>query len=337
MKKPPLRIGVLGAANIARQFTSAIRGSEKVVVTCVASRDLAKARAFADEQIIAHAHGSYEALLADPNIDAIYNPLPNGLHALWSIAAAEAGKHVLCEKPLAASAAEAKAMFAAAEKNGVKLVEAYPYRAQPQIIALNKMLRDNAIGNLQTMYAVFGFVLTRGPDDVRWKPDLAGGALMDAGSYPVSLVRMAAGARPTRVHASARYTPGGVDSALMGLLEFESGLQAQIACSFGTARHRRALITGDAGLIETSFQNETTGDTPTIALTRGAGPDGIHEKLEFMGMSGFRGQTEAFADLVRDGWAHWPGATPEESIDIAMMLEALAQSAREERPITLAP
>jgi D-xylose 1-dehydrogenase (NADP+, D-xylono-1,5-lactone-forming) len=335
MKTNPLRIGILGAANIARQFTNAIRGSNKVSVVCVASRELAKARSFAHELGIAHAHGSYEALLADPNIDAIYNPLPNGLHAQWSIAAAQAGKHILCEKPLAASSAEAKAMFAAAEQHGVKLVEAYPYRAQPQIIALNNMLRDNAIGNLQTMYASFGFMLTRGPDDVRWKPELAGGALMDAGSYPVSLVRMAAGARPTRVHASAKYTPSGVDSALMGSLEFANGLQAQIACSFGTARHRRTLITGDAGLIETSFQNETVGDTPTIALTRGAGPEGIHEILDFPGVSGFRLQTEAFADLVRGGWAHWPGATPEESIDIALMLEALALSAREGRVITI--
>jgi D-xylose 1-dehydrogenase (NADP+, D-xylono-1,5-lactone-forming) len=335
MNHIPLRIGILGAANIARQFTNAIRGSEKVSVECVASRTQANADAFAKELDIPRAHGTYEALLADPNIDAIYNPLPNGLHAQWSIAAAQAGKHILCEKPLAASSAEAKAMFAAAEKRGVKLVEAYPYRAQPQIIALNKMLRDHAIGNLQTMYASFGFVLTRGPDDVRWKPELAGGALMDAGSYPVSLVRMAAGARPTRVYASAKYTPSGVDSALIGSLEFANGLQAQIACSFGTARHRRAIITGDAGLIETSFYNETEGDTPTLALTRGAGPDGIDEILDFPGVSGFRRQTEAFADLVRDGWAHWPGATPEESIDIAMMLEALGRSAREGRAVTI--
>jgi D-xylose 1-dehydrogenase (NADP+, D-xylono-1,5-lactone-forming) len=335
MKNIPLRIGILGAANIARQFTNAIRGSEKVSVECIASRTQENADVFANELGIPRAHGTYEALLADPHIDAIYNPLPNGLHAQWSIAAARAGKHVLCEKPLAASSAEAIAMFAAAAQHGVKLVEAYPYRAQPQIIALNNMLRDNAIGNLQTMYASFGFVLTRGPGDVRWKPELAGGALMDAGSYPVSLVRMAAGARPTRVTASAKYTQSGVDSALMGLLEFESGLQAQIACSFGTTRHRRALITGDAGLIETSFQNETVGDAPTIELTRGAGPDGIRETLDFPGVSGFRLQTEAFADLVRAGWAHWPGATPDESIDIAMMLEALALSARDRRAVMI--
>jgi D-xylose 1-dehydrogenase (NADP+, D-xylono-1,5-lactone-forming) len=335
MKTPPLRIGILGAANIARQFTNAIRSSEKVSVECVASRTQDNAAAFAKELNIPRAHGTYEALLADPNIDAIYNPLPNGLHAQWSIAAAQAGKHVLCEKPLAASSAEAISMFAAAEKHGVKLVEAYPYRAQPQIIALNTMLRDRAIGNLQTMYASFGFVLTRGPGDVRWKPELAGGALMDAGSYPVSLVRMAAGARPKRVHASAKYTPGGVDSALMGSMEFEGGLQAQIACSFGTARHRRALISGDAGMIETAFYNETVGENPTIALTRGAGMDDIHETLDFPGVSGFRLQTEAFADLVRGGWAHWPGTTPVESIDISFMLEALGQSAREGRAITL--
>ncbi len=331
----PLRIGVLGAANIARQFIAAIRGSAKVQVVAIASRSIEKARAFANETGVLEAHATYEEMLADPTIEAIYNPLPNALHAQWTISAAQAGKHILCEKPLAASGAQALAMFDAAKANGVYLAEAYPYRAQPQIIALQKMIRDGQIGALQTMYAAFGFTLTRGPNDVRWQRQLAGGALMDGGSYPVSLVRMVAGARPTRVQAFARMTASGVDSATIGMFEFASGFQAQIACSFGTARHRRAIITGEAGLIETTFSNETQDETPSITLTHGAAAGQSVEVRHYAPTSGFRAQTEAFADLVRGGWSQWPGATPQESIDIARMLEALAESARDGRAVNL--
>ena len=141
-----LRIGILGAANIARNFTAALRGSEKVDVCAVASRDAAKSAAFAAEVGIAQSFASYEALLADPSIEAVYNPLPNNLHAEWTIKAADAGKHVLCEKPFAANALEAQAMFDAAKRNHVIVVEAYPYRAQPQTIRLAQLLRDGAIG-----------------------------------------------------------------------------------------------------------------------------------------------------------------------------------------------
>src|SRR5665213_1845999 len=131
-----LRIGVLGAANIARLFIEEVRTSRKVVVMSVASRDTARAKSFADDTGIARVHPTYEALLADPEIEAVYVPLPNNLHAEWSIRATQAGKHVLCEKPLAASAREARAMFDAARKSGVYLVEGYPYRAQPQTCLL---------------------------------------------------------------------------------------------------------------------------------------------------------------------------------------------------------
>src|ERR1700759_4797003 len=152
-----LRIGVLGAANIARSFISGVKPSSTVVVTAVASRSGDKAEKFAKENDVPRFHGSYEALFADPEIDAIYNPLPNSLHAEWSIRACEAGKHVLCEKPLCTSADEARAMFAAARKKGVHLAEGYPYRAQPQTIALLELINSGAIGPLQLFQASFGF------------------------------------------------------------------------------------------------------------------------------------------------------------------------------------
>ena len=155
----PLHIGILGAANIARLFVDAARPSRKVEIRAVASRDAERGRKFAGDLGIATVHATYEALLADPGIDAIYNPLPNNLHAEWSIRAADAGKHVLCEKPLATSAAEARAMFDAARRNGVHVVEGYPYRAQPQTRKLRELLAAGAIGRLQTIQAAFGFPL----------------------------------------------------------------------------------------------------------------------------------------------------------------------------------
>ena len=199
----PLRMGVLGAARIARLFVEAVKPSSKFVVTAVASRDAERAAVFACDTGIPRVHPRYDALFADRGIDAVYVPLRNSLHAQWSIRAADAGKHVLCEKPLAASAAEARAMFAAAKRNGVYLVEAYPYRAQPQTLKLRELLAGGTIGRLQLIKAALGFPLTDAAN-IRMDRSLAGGALMGAGSYPVSLVRTIAGAAPHRVHAMSR-------------------------------------------------------------------------------------------------------------------------------------
>jgi D-xylose 1-dehydrogenase (NADP+, D-xylono-1,5-lactone-forming) len=324
-----LRIGVLGAANIARAFIAALRGSSKVEVCAVASRDAEKAAAFAKENGIAQSFGRYEAMLADPTIEAVYNPLPNNLHAEWTIKAAYAGKHVLCEKPFAANAAEARAMFDAATANGVYVVEAYPYRAQPQTLKLAELLREGAIGKVQLIQASFGFPLPVS-GNIRWDPSLAGGALMDAGSYPISLVRMIAGERPTRVHAMARFADSGVDRTLIGSIDFPNGVFAQISCSFGTARHRHAMIIGDAGSIETTYYNDTSDKLPPhVMIKRSIAFDAPREIIELAPAPGFRVQGEAFHDLVRDGWASWPGATPSESVDIMLIVDALAASARD--------
>jgi predicted dehydrogenase len=324
----PVRIGILGAANIARLFVDAVRASPKVSIRAVASRDVERGRTFARELGIDTVHPSYDALLADPAIDAVYNPLPNNLHAEWSIRAADAGKHVLCEKPLAMSAAEARAMFDAARRNGVHVVEGYPYRAQPQTIKLRELLAANAIGRLQTVYASFGFALTDA-SNIRMDPALGGGALMDAGSYPVSFARMVAGERPARAHAMARWFEGGVDRTLAGTLEFPSGLLAQIACSFATARHRRGFVVGDAGTLFSAYYNDTGPEMrPVIEITRGTAWEAKRETIETAPTKGFFAEAEAFADLVAFGVTRWPGATPEESIDIALTLDALAESAR---------
>jgi predicted dehydrogenase len=318
-------------------FVEAVRPSRKIAVTAVASRDVERARSFAREAGIASVHSAYEALLDDPEIDAIYNPLPNNLHGRWSIRAAEAGKHVLCEKPLAASPAEARAMFDAAHRNGVYLVEAYPYRAQPQTLKLRDLLEARAIGRLQFIQASFGFPLSD-LSNIRMDPALAGGALMDAGSYPVSLVRTIAGERPRRVHAMARWADSGVDLAMVGSIEFAGGLLAQVSCSFATARHRHAFIAGDAGSIVTTYFNDTSAALPPVLeLKRGTGLDAQRELVETAPTNGFLAEADSFADLVAHGWDHWTGVTPQESIDISLMLHALAASARQSTSMDIEP
>jgi len=332
----PLRIGILGAARIARSFVEAVRPSSKIVVTAVASRDGERAAAFARELGIGRVHASYDALFADPDIDAVYVPLPNNLHAEWSIRAADAGKHVLCEKPLASSAAQARAMFAAAERNGVYVVEAYPYRAQPQTLKVRELVAAGAIGRIQLIQATFGFPLADAAN-IRMDPGLAGGALMDAGSYPVSFVRTVTGAAPSRVSALSRWGATGVDLTTMATLEYPDGVLAQISCSFTTARHRHAFIAGDAGSIDTTYFNDTGADFPPLVnLRRGTGWDAACEVIETEARAGFLAEAESFHDLVRFGWGGWTGATPAESIDIARTLDAIAASSRHGAPVDLA-
>jgi len=333
----PLRIGILGAARIARLFVAGVRPSSKIAVLAIASRDVERARSFAREFGVPRVHSTYEALLTDPDIDAIYNPLPNNLHAQWSIRAAEARKHVLCEKPLATSADEAEAMFAAARSNNVFVVEGYPYRAQPQTLKLRELLASGAIGRVQLVQASFGFLLSD-QTNIRFNPELGGGALMDAGSYPVSLVRMIAGERPRRVSAMARWAETGVDRTLIGSIEFPSGLLAQVWCSFATARHRHAVIVGDAGLITTTYFNDTSARfPPTLELRRGTGWDTERETIETAATDGFLAEAEAFCDLVEHGWERWTGATPNESIDTMLMLDALRASARHASAVDIGP
>jgi xylose dehydrogenase (NAD/NADP) len=331
----PLRIGVLGAARIARLFVAAVKPSAKMVVMAVASRDADRAAAFARDTGIERVHESYDALFADPEIEAVYVPLPNSLHAQWSIRAVEAGKHVLCEKPLAASAAEARAMFDAAQRHGVYLVEGYPYRAQPQTLKLRELLAKGTIGRPRIVQASFGFPIGDAAN-IRMDPELAGGALMDAGSYPVSLVRTIAGAAPRRVSAMSQWAPSGVDATTLATMEFADGVLAQISCTFATARHRHAFIAGEAGSIATTYYNDTSlAFPPLLEVTRGTGWDAARDVVETAATSGFLAEAEAFHDLIRIGWSAWTGATPTESVDIARTLDALAASARHGVPVAV--
>ena len=313
----PLRIGILGAARIARGFVAGVRESDAVVVSAVASRDPDRGRLFASEHGVAHVCGSYEALLGSDAIDAIYIPLPNSLHALWSIHAMNAGKHVLCEKPLAVSRAEAITMFDAARRNGVHLVEAYPYRSQPQTLELQRLLQDGIIGRVRTIHGAFGFALSN-RSDIRFDPALAGGALMDLGCYPLSLIRMITGHMPTSMQTLGVWDSAGVDRAAVVSLAFADGVLAQAACSFETVIHRQAVIAGDGGVIETTFANHTTEVPPVLRLRRGSDRFAPVELITMHGINGFRAEAEAFAALISG--APWHGISEAESVDMAELL-----------------
>jgi len=331
-----LRVGILGAAHIARSFVAGVQRSERVTVSAIASRDPDKAQAFAREFAIERHFGSYEALLNDREIDAVYIPLPNSLHAEWSIRAARAGKHVLCEKPLAATADEARAMFDAARRHGVHLVEGYPYRAQPQTLKLRELLDAGVIGQVRLIQSSFGFTLGAG-GNIRLNPQLAGGALMDIGTYPVSLVRMIAKSRPVRVHAVAQWT-GGVDRALAATLAFENGLFAQLTCSFSTCLHRQALIAGSNGVIQTTYLNHTSDPAQAVLQLRvGTDRHAVDSTVQTSAVNGFLAEAESFERLVRGGPTQWSGATPEESIDIMLTLDSIRESARINGAIEIPP
>jgi D-xylose 1-dehydrogenase (NADP+, D-xylono-1,5-lactone-forming) len=329
-----LRIGVLGTARIAGGFVYHQGDSPLVEVVAVASRTAARAEAFAKEYSIARAC-DYQGLLHDPDVDAVYLPLPNSLHAEWAIAAARAGKHVLCEKPLATSEADAKAMFAAADASGVVLLEAFPFHFQPQTLEVQRLVAEGAIGEVRTAQATFSFNLA-GQADIRLDPLLGGGALFDVGCYPVSLLRLLFGRRPERVSAVARWAESGVDRTLAGTIEYPGSGIGQISCSFASAVHRQASVTGSAGVIETDYQNHTDRqEAPSIRLRRGTGWTDPFVTLPVPRQNGFTLEAEAFARMVESGDRAAERERRAASLDNQATLRALLESARSERPVSL--
>ena len=340
----PLRIGILGCANIARQFTRDVAPSTAVRIVAVASRNADTAAAFAMAHGIERHHGSYLALLADADVDAIYLPLPNSLHAEWATKAAEHGKHVLCEKPLALGRAQAQSMLDAANAHRVMLLEAYPYYFQPQTAAMLALLRDGAIGTVRSVQACFGFTVGNPLVNIRMKPELGGGALLDAGSYPLSLIRLVMGCAPQRVHADATWADSGVDISTMATLHYADGRRAQLSCAMDAANHRRATIVGSHGTIETEYLNHTSapgeirphGYQPSqLRVRRGIANTIAFDEVRSEAGSGFRFAAEAFAAKVAAQDFAAIALAGAASLDIAATLEALAASAQLGRPVAV--
>jgi predicted dehydrogenase len=245
----PLRIGVLGAARITPMaLLRPARQVPEAEVVAVAARDPARARAFATRHGIGRVHDSYAALVADPDLDAIYNPLPNSHHAEWTIRALEAGKHVLCEKPLASNADEARQMAAAAARSGRRLVEAFHWRFHPLAARMRAVIDSGVLGAVRHVEATMCIPLLL-PNDIRYRYDLAGGATMDVGCYTISVVRFLAGAEPEVVRAEARLARPDVDRWMTAELAFPGGVSGRITCSLfsATLLKLQAIVRGERG------------------------------------------------------------------------------------------
>ncbi|HUB51341.1 MAG TPA: Gfo/Idh/MocA family oxidoreductase, partial [Terracidiphilus sp.] len=245
-----IRFGVLSTSAFAlRQVIPAMQQSELTTITAVASRDLAKARHAASAHNIPKAYGSYEELLADPEIDAIYNPLPNHLHVPWSIKAAEAGKHVLCEKPLSMNVAEVRSLIEVRDRTGVRIAEAFMIRSFHQWLRLRELLDQGRIGELRSVAGVFSYFNTD-PANIRNRVETGGGAVYDIGCYLIHSSRLAFGHEPTRVVATIDRDPGlGTDRLASAILEFPSG-HAIFTCGTQLIPYQRIHFLGTRGRIE---------------------------------------------------------------------------------------
>ena len=258
-----VRWGILSTANIGRRVIPAIHASRNGEVAAVCSRSLGNAQRFAQAQGIPTAYGSYEALIADPNIDAIYIPLPNSLHAEWSIKCAEAGVPTLCEKPFASDAAEAQSIVDAFEKHGVMLAEAFMYRFHPQHAKVKQIIAAGGIGELQFINSSFTFPVSD-EANVRLSKELAGGGLMDVGCYCVNLMRFMTGEEPETVTATANIgATTGVDEGLAATLHFPSGVIGHMECGLRAFRQHCYTLKGTRGMITVpdSFVPDKGADT----------------------------------------------------------------------------
>jgi predicted dehydrogenase len=320
-----LRWGLLGTARINRVVIPPLRVSPGNRLLAVASRDLARARGYAKEWGIERAHGTYEALLADPEIDAVYIPLPNHLHAEWTIRAARAGKHVLCEKPLALTVAEVDAMEAAAREAGVVLAEAFMYRHHPQTLKVKQLVDGGAIGPVRFVRGTFSFPLTR-PDDVRLRPEWGGGCLWDVGCYPLSFTRFVLGREPLEATGAHVLGPTGIDETFAGQLVFPNGILAQIDAGFRSPVRAELEIAGTEGTIRVRHPWKPDPAQP-ILLTR----DETTETVSVGEVDRYLLEIEDLAECVLTGRA--PRVSIAESRGNVATIVALLESARTGRPV----
>ena len=245
----PVRWGILGAANIAlKKVIPGMRKSRLAQVVAIASRDIAKAQAAANDLGIPRVYGSYQELIDDPDIEAIYNPLPNHLHVPWSIRAAERGKHVLCEKPIALTAREALKLLEARDRTGVQIGEAFMVRTHPQWLEVEGMVRSGRIGELRLIAGHFSYY-RRDPADIRSRVEWGGGALMDVGCYPITIARWLFAAEPTDVVGLIERDPDmHIDRLTSALLRFDDG-QATFSCATQLVSYQTMQIFGTTGRI----------------------------------------------------------------------------------------
>ena len=297
-----VRWGVLSTANIAlKKVLPAMQRSPWCEITALASRDLSRAKEAAGALQIRNAYGSYEELLADDNVEAVYNPLPNHLHVLWTKKAAEAGKHVLCEKPIALNADEAKTLIDVRNRTGVKIQEAFMVRTHPQWLETRRLIMSGRIGSLRSITCFFSY-FNPDPANIRNQLELGGGALMDIGCYPITISRFIFEAEPRRVMALIERDPVfGTDSLTTAVLDFAQG-HSTFTCSTRLAPYQRMIFLGTEGRIEVLIPFNAPNDCPTrIVIDDGKDLGGANaEIIEFPVCDQYEIQGSLFSQAIRE-------------------------------------
>ena len=328
MPNKVLNWGLLSTARINRALIPPLRASKRNRLLAVASRTQESADKYAREWKIPRAHGSYEALLADPEIDVIYNSLPNHLHAEWTIKAVEAGKHVLCEKPLALSVEEVDEIQSAARKHGRVVTEAFMYRHHPQTLKVQELVKSGSLGTLQLIRGSFTYILSR-DGDVRLDPAMGGGSIWDVGCYPISYARTVIGASPLEVFGWQVTGPTGIDDTFVGQMRFDNDIVTQFDSSFVIPLRWFMEIVGSEGVlnIPSPFKPQTD---EKIYLRRGEKT----ETIKIKGQELYIGEVEDVADAILLG--REPRISLEDSRANVAVISALLDSARLEKPVRLA-
>jgi len=317
--------GILSTADINRKVIPGAHASPKVDLVAVASRDQARADEYAKTWEIERAYGSYEALLADPEIEALYIPVPNNMHCEWSIKALEAGKHVLCEKPLSRHADHVEAAFDVAERTGRLLSEAFMYRHNPQTKRAKQLVDEGAIGELRLVRAAFSYGLYD-EDNIRLRTDVEGGALMDVGCYNVSGSRLLGG-EPERVWGEAWYGPSGTDWVFTGTMRFPGDVIATFDCGTAMVERDELEAIGSEGSL---FLDDPWHCTvPVIELRR----EGGVERIEIEPQDSYRLELENLSDAIRGEGSPLLGR--EDALAQARVLDALHRSAMSGAPVSL--
>jgi xylose dehydrogenase (NAD/NADP) len=317
--------GIISTADINRKVIPGAQESPKVNLAAVASRDQGKAEAYAKEWNIPRAYGSYEELLADPEVDAVYISLPNTLHCPWSIKAMEAGKHVLCEKPLSRHTDEVERTFDVAERTGRIMSEAFMYRHNPQTKRLKQLVDDGAIGELRLIRSVFSYSLYDA-DNIRLRTDVEGGALMDVGCYNVSGSRLLGG-EPERAYGEAWFGPSGTDWVFTGTLRFPGDVLATFDCGTAMPERDELEVVGSEGSL--FVDDPWHCNEPVIELRRA---DGV-ERIEVEFADSYRLELENVSDAIRGEGEPLLGR--DDAVGQARTLEALHESATSGKPVTL--
>ena len=326
-KTKHLRWGLLSTARINRALIEPLRTSKYSILSAVASRSLEKADVFAKTWEIPHYHSSYEALLADSEIEVIYNCLPNSMHAEWSIKAMQSGKHVLCEKPLTTSIREMDEVISLSRKTGMVITEAFMYRHHPQTLLVKQLVDQGDIGNLQLIHGSFCYTKTRS-NDVRFDPALGGGSLWDVGCYPISFARYITGKEPLEVYGHQVTGPTGVDLLYAGQLVFPGGVISQFECSFITPFKATMEITGDKGRIIIS-EPYKPGIRTKLILER----DGQTQTISIRGAKLYHGEVEDIENAILHGKPQ--RISHEDSKANIAVIEALHRSVSLSKPIRL--